>query len=488
MRERSADQRLLDSLLDQGECEWVEFKKSTFDPQRIGRYASALSNGARLHDKPYGYLAWGISNDGRVIGTEVDPPTERIGQQPFEFWLKGRVTPQGHPIRLRRVQRDGKKIVLLEVGAAFGVPTRFERIAYIRIGDATPPLEEHPDREKDLLTALVGGTFETEIAIDNVHADEVFDLLAVAEALELISRRPPKDDRTFQLEQLRGQRMIARTGGNHWSISNRAAILFARNLADFGVEYQRRAPRVVFYKRDDRVSTEREQTGTRGYALGLKGLFEWLESRLPRSEVLRGALRVDSPVYPPEALRELISNALIHQDFALTGTGPMIEVFSERLEISNPGVPLVAVDRMLDEQPRSRNEKLAFAMRQMGFAEERGSGIDKVIFGAEVFQLPAPAFEVRTNGFTATIFAPREYGDMTPEERIRACYQHASLLWASGRRLMTNTSLRARFGLGDHRASQISRLIGEALEAGAIKAADPENRSKAQAAYRPYWA
>src|SRR5581483_1306736 len=336
---------------------------------------------------------WGISNDGRVIGTEVDPPTERIGQQPFEFWLKGRVTPQGHPIRLRRVQRDGKKIVLLEVGAAFGVPTRFERIAYIRIGDATPPLEEHPDREKDLLTALVGGTFETEIAIDNVHADEVFDLLAVAEALELISRRPPKDDRTFQLEQLRGQRMIARTGGNHWSISNRAAILFARNLADFGVEYQRRAPRVVFYKRDDRVSTEREQTGTRGYALGLKGLFEWLESRLPRSEVLRGALRVDSPVYPPEALRELISNALIHQDFALTGTGPMIEVFSERLEISNPGVPLVAVDRMLDEQPRSRNEKLAFAMRQMGFAEERGSGIDKVIFGAEVFQLLHSKFE-----------------------------------------------------------------------------------------------
>jgi predicted HTH transcriptional regulator len=386
------------------------------------------------------------------------------------------------------MHRDGKTIIFLEVGAAFGVPIRFERIAYVRIGDATPPMEEHPDREKRLLAALVGGTFETEIAIDNVQADEVFELLGVTEALELVSRLPPKDDPAIQLEQLRGMRLIERTGGDHWSITNRAAILFARNLADFGIEYERRAPRIIFYKGDDRISTEREQTGSRGYALGLTGLFEWLESRLPRSEQLRGVLREDRPLYPPDALRELIANALIHQDFSSAGTGPMIEVFGERLEISNPGVPLVAVDRMLDEQPRSRNEKLAFLMRQMGFAEERGSGIDKVIFGAELFQLPAPAFEVRTDGFTATMFAPRDYGDMTPDERIRACYQHASLLWASGRRLMTNSTLRVRFGLGDHRASQISRLIADALEAGAIKLADPENRSRAQAAYQPYWA
>lgn len=488
MRERTADQRLIDSLLDQGECEWIEFKKSTFDPERVGRYASALGNGARLHDKPFGYLLWGVSNDGKVVGTNVDPPTERVGQQPFEFWLKGRLRPQGHPIRLRRVQRDGKKIILLEVGAAFGVPIRFERVAYIRIGDATPPIEEHPDHEKRLLAALVGGTFETEIAIDNVHGDEVFELLGVRDALQLMSRRPPSDDRTIQLEQLRGQRLIERGGGNHWSITNRAAILFARDLGDFGIEYQRRAPRVIFYSGDDRVTTQFEQTGTRGYALGLTGLFGWLESRLPRSEQLRGVLREDRPMYPPEALRELIANALIHQDFSLAGTGPMIEVFSERLEISNPGLPLVEVDRLLDEQPRSRNEKLAFTMRQMGFAEERGSGIDKVIFGAEFFQLPAPAFEVRTNGFTATMFAPREYGDMTPAERIRACYQHASLLWASGRGHMTNSTLRARFGLGDHRASQISRLISDALEIGIIKMANPENRSRAQAAYQPYWA
>lgn len=193
-------------------------------------------------------------------------------------------------------------------------------------------------------------------------------------------------------------------------------------------------------------------------------------------------------MYPPEALRELIANALIHQDFGLSGTGPMIEVFENRIEISNPGVPLVDVDRMLDEPPRSRNERIAALMRRMNFCEERGSGIDKVVSGAEVFQLPPPDFAVRSSGFTATLFAPRGFGEMTPAERVRACYQHASLLWAGGGKPMTNSSLRKRFGLSANRASQISRLISDAVEAGAIKPVDPENRSKAQAAYQPYWA
>ena len=124
----------------------------------------------------------------------------------------------------------------------------------------------------------------------------------------------------------------------------------------------------------------------------------------------------------------------------------MIELFDHRVEISNPGVPLVAVDRVIDEPPRSRNERLAFLMRQMGFCEERGSGIDKVVSGAEIYQLPPPAFEVKTTGFVATLFASRGFKEMTAEERLRACYQHACLLWVSGGETLTNSSLRKRLG------------------------------------------
>ena len=78
-------------------------------------------------------------------------------------------------------------------------------------------------------------------------------------------------------------------------------------------------------------------------------------------------------------LRELVANALIHQDFFIGGTGPMVEVFADRMEITNPGAPLVEPERFLDTPPRSRNEILASMMRRVGVCEERGSGIDKVV-------------------------------------------------------------------------------------------------------------
>ena len=54
--------------------------------------------------------------------------------------------------------------------------------------------------------------------------------------------------------------------------------------------------------------------------------------------------------------------------------GPQVELFSGRLEITNPGKPLVQIDRMIDLLPRSRNEALAALMRRMGLCEEQGSG------------------------------------------------------------------------------------------------------------------
>ena len=117
-------------------------------------------------------------------------------------------------------------------------------------------------------------------------------------------------------------------------------------------------------------------------------------------------------MYPILAVRELAANALIHQDFAITGTGPMIEIFDDRMEITNPGKPLVSTDRFLDTAPRSRNEALASFMRRAGICEERGSGIDKVVFETELHQLPAPFFEMAENATRAVLFAHKELREM----------------------------------------------------------------------------
>jgi predicted HTH transcriptional regulator len=121
-------------------------------------------------------------------------------------------------------------------------------------------------------------------------------------------------------------------------------------------------------------------------------------------------------------VRELVANAIIYQDFLPRGVGPMIEIFSDRMEVTNPGIPLVETERFLDSPPKSRNETLASFMRRIGVCEERGSGIDKVVFETEYNQLPAPLFEIVEGQTRAVLFAPRPYAKMDRADRIRACY------------------------------------------------------------------
>jgi ATP-dependent DNA helicase RecG len=155
-----------------------------------------------------------------------------------------------------------------------------------------------------------------------------------------------------------------------------------KRLDDFA-QLKRKAMRVIVYKDNSRVETVREQTGTKGYAGGFEGLIGYINNLLPRNEVVGEALRKNVPMYPELAVRELVANALIHQDFFLKGTGPIVEIFSDRMEITNPGIPLVATDRFLDSPPKSRNEAVASFMRRIGVCEERGSGVDKVVFQTE---------------------------------------------------------------------------------------------------------
>jgi predicted HTH transcriptional regulator len=192
-------------------------------------------------------------------------------------------------------------------------------------------------------------------------------------------------------------------------------------------------------------------------------------------------------MYPVIAVRELFANALIHQDFFIRGVGPMIEIFSDRIEITNPGVPLVKTERFLDSPPKSRNEALASFMRRIGVCEERGSGIDKAVSETEFYQLPAPLFEVVEGNTRATLFAHRPLSKMDRQARVRATYLHACLKYVQ-REFLTNSSLRERFGIQKENSAMVSRIIKEALFDKAIKLSEPESESRKYARYVPIWA
>ena len=191
-------------------------------------------------------------------------------------------------------------------------------------------------------------------------------------------------------------------------------------------------------------------------------------------------------MYPEIAVRELVANAIIHQNFFMQGTSPLIEIFNNRLEITNPGVPLIDKSRFIDHPPISRNEKLASFMRRIGVCEERGSGYDKVVFETEVYQLPAPEIDIYNDHTKVILYAHKDYAKMSKEDRYRACYLHACLKRVN-REYMTNSSLRERFKIDAKNSSMISRLLSETCAIGLIRISEDSTSDKNRK-YVPFWA
>lgn len=438
---------LVDDLLSKAdEMPWLEFKKDNCDPKVIGPLVSGLSNAARLAGKHFAHILWGVE-DGtrRIVGTGFKPQRKTIGRDPFEFWLANRLRPDPM-IRFHEVSHPDGDLVLAEIQAATSAPIEFERVAYIRIGSATPRLSEHPQRLISLWETLRPYAWENGIAAHYVASDDVLQKLDYTSFFELIGV-PLPDNRPGIFERLSVARLIDRDVGDRWNITNLGAILFAKDVSAFEGPLARKAIRLVAYDGNNRTSpVSRRQDGHRGYASGFRGLMDFISTILPTNEHIGRGLRIESIIFPEIAVRELVANALIHQDMTITGAGPMIEIFSDRLEITNPGSPLVDPERFIDSPPRSRNEALAAFMRRAKICEEQGSGIDKVVAAVELYQLPPPDFRKEHDSTRVVLFAPRRFAEMSADERVRACYQHAVLRHVSGK-VMDNSSLRERLGI-----------------------------------------
>jgi ATP-dependent DNA helicase RecG len=466
------------------ESTWVEFKENNADPQNIGRLISALANSARMADQHFAYVIWGIrDSDHAVVGTTFEPSSQMQQGQPLEFWLAQRLQPSVD-FSFKIIDHGGSRLVLLEIPAAATSPVEFDRTAHLRIGSATPRLSDHPERQRALWTKLQPYAWEAGVTVQFATADEVLARLDYSNYFDLIGQ-PLPDNRDGIFDKLAADRLVERDVGGRWNITNLGAILFAKQLDDFPSSVARKAVRFVAYDGLNRADTViHRQDGKRGYANGFQGLVTYIDGLLPHNEHIGKAFREERPLYPVIALRELIANALIHQDMTITGTGPLIELFKDRIEITNPGSALVSPDRFLDSPPRSRNEALASLMRRMRLCEEQGTGIDKVIAAAEMYQLPAPDFRNEGEAVKTVLFAPRRFAEMTQEERVRACYQHAGLKYVSGQR-MRNSTLCERFGISPQNAAQASVVIKQTLEARLIRPADPEHP---RAGYVPFWA
>jgi ATP-dependent DNA helicase RecG len=457
------------------ETERLEFKeaKQQYDTTKLLRYCVALAN------EGGGYLVLGVTDKRprRVVGSQAFLCATDLND------IKSRIVDK---LRFRvdateLLHSDGRVLVFEVPTRPVGQPLAFDGAYLMRAGEDLVPMT--PDVLKKIFAEEQQDWF-CQPAQCNASPDDVIALLDTQTYFELL-KIPYPTTRDAVLERLQSQHLIKQTAQG-WTITNLAAILLAKKLDAFSPALARKAPRVVIYEGIDKLKTRNDTTGIRGYAVGFEGLVDFVHSAAPQNRFIEEVVREEVKMFPEQALRELIANALVHQDFLATGTSVMIEMYSDRIEISNPGIPPIKVERFIDEN-RSRNEQLADVMRRFGICEEKGSGIDKVVSTAEVFQLPAPDFRVGDTRTIAVLFAHQDFADMSKTDRIRACYQHCCLLYVSNQR-MSNQTLRERFRLSESKAVIVSQIIGATKENGWIKTDESESTSTRYARYLPFWA
>jgi len=379
---------------------------------------------------------------------------------------------------------DSHYVVVFEFASATHRPIRFKGTEYIRIGSYKQLLQKYPEKERELWHILDRVVFEKGIAMKSVPEEKIPSLLDCSTYFDLM-QLPHPENRTAVLQRFVSEQLLSLSDSGGYDILNLGAILFAKNLENFDRLF-RKTLRVVFYRGDSKMEAIKEYEMKKGYALGFEEAVAYINDQLPHNEHIGDAFRQEVRVYPKIAIRELVANALIHQDFYITGAGPMVEIFDSRIEISNPGLPLIDTLRFIDDAPRSRNEILARLMRRLNLCEERGTGVDKAILQIELFQLPAPDFRKTTQSTLTVLYGPKQLKEMDSKGRIRAAYQHACLQYVIGKK-MTNESLRKRLGIKASSYSLASLIIREAIRENLVKPHGDEVGVGKGASYIPFW-
>ncbi len=449
----------------------LEFKeaKTQFDFGKLCKYCVALAN------EGGGHLLFGIADQPPrpVVGSAaVNDPVGMAEKLFATLGFRVDVEAVAHPA--------GRVVVCHIPGRPRGTAYHLDGTYLMRSGEELVPMSEDQLRR---IFAEGQPDWLEEHSRQGLDAQQVVELLDTQTFFELL-KLPYPTHQLGVLDRLQQERLVDLIDGSY-AIRRLSALLLAKRLSEFP-DLSRKAARTIVYQGTSKLDTRLDQLAIKGYATGFQDLIRFIMGQLPQNEIIEDALRKEMKLVPEIVIRELVANALIHQDFSLTGMSVMIEIYPDRVEISNPGEPLVPSDRFIDGY-QSRNERLADLMRRFAISEEKGSGVDKVIQAIELAQLPAPDFRTGFKRFSVLLLHPRPFEQMERTDRIRACYQHCCLCYVLNRK-MTNQSLRERFKLTEEKMTTVSQTISATLDAGTIKIANPAQSAPRYRCYLPSWA
>ena len=374
---------ILENLLSfSDEYEWFDFKENWFSKDEIGEYISAISNGAAMCGKEYGYIVWGVSDKTKeLVGTTVNFDRD-IDGEPYKHYLARKLQPS---IAFETIAFDykNKKMVMLIIPAAKSIKTKYNGIDYIRIGSSKEKLSKFPEYEIKLNSILMNG-YPT---IVNVSAPDyaqelTFEKLFLYYAAKGIELRKDTFEKTLKLKTKDNKyNVMAYILSDQNDIPVRVSIFSGTNKAAPLFSVKEFGNTCIMYSMDKILDY--------GDAINI----------IQADERNRISERKDVPLFDYEAFHEAILNAFIHNKW-LTLSAPQISIFTDRIEILSHGGLAIDQDEsgFYSGSSLPVNEVLSSIFLQLRISERSGRGVPKIvsIYGRD-------SIKIEKNRITVTI-------------------------------------------------------------------------------------
>lgn len=411
-------------ILANVETEIVEYKeaKRKFGFDDLGRYFSALSNEANLRNAECGWLFFGVTDDRQICGTSYrqEEGPRSFGLQKLKHEISQKTNAGMTFEEIYEYQLDGKRVIAFQIPAGtFATPTTWEGIPWSRENES---LVQMPQFKLEAIYGQSRPDWSRQVAYEAERSD--FDDEAVNFACKKYVDK--FSDNQPAIADLSEEDLLNKMGLTiHGHITNAALVLLGKPESVVflgGIE-----PRItwtLYSSRGDTVAYEHfeppfilQVDKVLGKIRNEKYRFFDKDNTLFPTEARR---------YTPEVIRELLHNAIAHQDYRLSGKINVLE-YEERLVFKNEGsfIPgsIEAAIQSGYKPPYYRNPLLANAMSKTGMIDQNAIGIRNVFDIQRTRLLPMPTYDLAVpNRVSVTI-----YGEVLNEAYTRLLAAEPSL-------------------------------------------------------------
>lgn len=464
----------LQGILNAGESETVEFKRSTAQLPRAGETLCGFLNGKG------GLVVIGVDPNGKLLGQDVADST----QQEIARMLDRFEPPAPVETRILAIPSSAKSLIIFEAPrTADGRPFTYDDRPYQRVGTTTSRMPQERYESLLLERAHARRRWENQPAVDvrleDLDHEEILQTREAAVRHRRISAGTSTDVGDI-LDRLGLRRDGVITQAAHMLYGTRFLPDYPQGRLKLG---RFRGTKIT----GDILDNKQEYM--HAFAM-VREAMAFLDRTLPLSgHFVPGRIeREDRLPVPPDALREVLLNAVMHRDYAHPGGYVAVAVFDDRIEISSLGsLPAGITAEMLSGPHKSvlRNPLIAETFHRTGAVEAWGRGTNRVIDACRNWGVETPTFEEQSGAVTVTFRAP--VGPVPPgtaqvAEQVSAqvTAEVAAHVLAFCREPQAAKSIMAELGLKHWKTFQTNYLI-PLIEKGWLERTIPDKpRSRLQ--------